>query len=40
MPSARDGAFERINGERIASGVLLPIGLSAALGGTLWLVFD
>ena len=31
---------DRINSQRIASGVLLPVGLSAALGGSLWLIFD
>jgi hypothetical protein len=39
-PDRTASDVDRINGERIASGVLLPVGLSAALGGTLWLVFD
>ncbi len=38
-PAALASDLDRINGQRIASGVLLPIGLSAALGGTLWLIF-
>ena len=39
-PEQTASDVDRINGQRIASGVLLPVGLSAALGGTLWLVFD
>ena len=38
-PSALESDVDQINGQRIASGVLLPVGLSAALGGTLWLIF-
>jgi hypothetical protein len=38
-PSALEEDVDRINGQRVASGVLLPVGLSAALGGALWLIF-
>ena len=38
-PGAVESDVGRINGQRIASGVLLPVGLTASLGGVLWLLF-
>jgi hypothetical protein len=37
-PAAKDKDVSRINGQRIAAEVLIPVGAAAAVGGALWLI--